>query len=176
MGEYRDTAQDRVTIQEAARRLGVKEDAIRKRIQRGTLRHEKAEKGRVFVWVDAAQDTTQDATEDTYQAAYLDARNEVVEELRDRIQSLERRLDEERESRRRADTIIAQLTQANATLATRVPELEPPQEPPGAPQTATEQPGRVEPQASVEGPPTGVQRPERSWRQTIRGLRRRFVG
>ncbi len=44
-----DTAQYRVTIQEAARRLGVKEDAIRKRIQRGSLRHEKAEEGRVFV-------------------------------------------------------------------------------------------------------------------------------
>jgi DNA-directed RNA polymerase specialized sigma24 family protein len=32
---------DRITIQEAARRLGVKDDAIRKRIQRGTMDHEK---------------------------------------------------------------------------------------------------------------------------------------
>jgi excisionase family DNA binding protein len=45
VGEARDTTQDRVTIQEAARRLGVKEDAIRKRIQRGTLPHEKTEEG-----------------------------------------------------------------------------------------------------------------------------------
>jgi excisionase family DNA binding protein len=58
--ETQDAAQDRVTIQEAAQRLGVKEDAVRKRIQRGSMRHEKAEDGRVYVWVDAAQDTTQD--------------------------------------------------------------------------------------------------------------------
>ncbi len=45
----KDTALGRVTIQEAASRLGVKEDAIRKRIQRGTLRHEKTTEGRVFV-------------------------------------------------------------------------------------------------------------------------------
>jgi len=38
-------------------------------------------------------------------------RDELVEELRDRIRSLERRLDDERESRKRADAIIAQLTQ-----------------------------------------------------------------
>jgi excisionase family DNA binding protein len=62
-----DTTHDRVTIQEAARRLGVKEDAVRKRIQRGTLQHEKTKEGQVFVWVDAAQDTTQDTTEDAYQ-------------------------------------------------------------------------------------------------------------
>jgi len=35
VGEDRDATQGRVTIQEAARRLGVKEDAVRKRIQRG---------------------------------------------------------------------------------------------------------------------------------------------
>jgi len=69
VGEDRDTAQDRVTIQEAARRLGVKEDAIRKRIQRGTLPHEKTDEGRVFVWVEATQDTTRDTTEDAYQDA-----------------------------------------------------------------------------------------------------------
>jgi hypothetical protein len=45
-------------------------------------------------------------------------------EMRNRISSLENQLFEDRESRRRADTIIAQLTQANAALAARVPELE----------------------------------------------------
>ena len=44
--------------------------------------------------------------------------------MRSRISSLENQLSEERESRRRADTIIAQLTQANAVLADRAPELE----------------------------------------------------
>ena len=77
--------QDRVTIQEAAERLGVKEDAIRKRIQRGTLRHEKTSEGRVFVWVDSAPDTAQDTAQDTYrdasQDALLTAKDETIAAL-----------------------------------------------------------------------------------------------
>jgi hypothetical protein len=48
---------------------------------------------------------------------------------------------EEREARRRADTIIAQLTQANATLAGRVPEIETAAapEPQRSPETASEE-------------------------------------
>jgi DNA-directed RNA polymerase specialized sigma24 family protein len=38
---------DRVTVAEAAARLGVKEQAIRKRIQRGTLLYDKDDNGRV---------------------------------------------------------------------------------------------------------------------------------
>jgi hypothetical protein len=44
--------------------------------------------------------------------------------MRSRISSWENQLSEERESRGRAGTIIAQLTQANAAPAARVPELE----------------------------------------------------
>jgi excisionase family DNA binding protein len=40
---------DRLTVVEAAERLGVKEQAVRKRIARGTLRHTKDEGGRVYV-------------------------------------------------------------------------------------------------------------------------------
>ncbi len=112
--------------------MGVKDDAIRKRIQRGTLRSEKdLEDGRVYVYLDTTQDaahrgayagyqdTTYDAAEDAAQAALL------VEEMRDRIASLERMLDEEREARteerRRHDTLMA-------TLMQRIPELEAPSE------------------------------------------------
>jgi hypothetical protein len=42
---------DRVTVAEAARRLNVKEQAIRKRISRGTLQHDKDEDGRVYVYI-----------------------------------------------------------------------------------------------------------------------------
>src|SRR5215213_332780 len=117
MGEDRYTAQDRVTIQEAAYRLGVKEDAIRKRIQRGSMRHDKAEDGRVYVWVDATQDSTQD-TGHTSQDVYQDtAQDERLEDLREQVAYLRRQLDEEREARRRADMILAQLSQANAEQA-----------------------------------------------------------
>jgi hypothetical protein len=62
----------------------------------------------------------------------------------------EEQLRKEREVRRRADTIIAQLTQANAALAARVPELETPREAPGDPETAAEEPG-----AYTLGEPSG---------------------
>jgi hypothetical protein len=59
-------------------------------------------------------------------------------------------LAEEREARRRADTIIAQLTQANAALASRVPELEAPQELPEDAETVGEAPEGTEPQSATE--------------------------
>ena len=43
---------DRFTVAQAADRLGVKEQAVRKRIQRGTLVHDKDEDGRVYVYLD----------------------------------------------------------------------------------------------------------------------------
>jgi excisionase family DNA binding protein len=150
----RDTAQDRVTIQEAARRLGVKEDAIRKRIQRGTLPHEKTDEGRVFVWVEATHDTTQDATEDAYQDA---GRDQLLAELRDQVRFL-------REELARKDAILLNMTKSmrQLTAPQDEPRLRP--EPPGAPEAATEQPGRVGPQTEVEGPEEAPEQPRRrSW-------------
>ncbi len=46
--------------------------------------------------------------------------------LQDQVSYLRSVLREERDARRRADTIIAQLTRANAALAQRVPELQAP--------------------------------------------------
>jgi excisionase family DNA binding protein len=132
-GEDRDTAQDRVTIQEAAQRLGVKEDAIRKRIQRGSLRHEKTQEGRVFVWVDTAQDAARDTTEDTYQDvsrdAVLAAKDETIAALQEQLAQANER---DRENRR----IIAALT-------SRIPAIEAPRE--DAPESA-------EPRSGTDAP------------------------
>jgi excisionase family DNA binding protein len=110
---------DRVTVQEAARRLGVKDDAIRKRIQRGTLEYDKDPDGRVYVYLDATEDesydgqdragirtTAQYATQD----AVVVAKDETISELRDQIDFLRRELE-------RKDAILMSLTQ-------RIPELE----------------------------------------------------
>jgi excisionase family DNA binding protein len=159
VGEDRDTAQDRVTIQEAAQRLGVKEDAIRKRIQRGSLRHEKTQEGRVFVWVDVAQDATQDTTEDAYQDASQDAQASLLAAKDETIAALREQLTQANERDRENRRIIAALTQ-------RIPAIEaaPTEMPPEAPGAATEQPGRVGPQASVEGQESASEGPEeRSW-------------
>lgn len=164
---------DRVTVQEAAVRLGVKDDAVRKRIQRGTLEHEKGPDGRVYVYLDVAEDAsyvgqangtawdgTKDAAYDTSQATLLASLQDQVEYLRSVVQ-------EEREARRRADMIIAQLSQANASLAARVPELEAPQRPEEAQEGA-------EPRSSeaIEVPQEGAERPEErvSWWRRFFGI------
>jgi excisionase family DNA binding protein len=140
-----DEAQDRVTIQEAARRLGVKEDAIRKRIQRGSMRHEKAEDGRVFVWVGVSRDATQDTRHESKDATHDKTQDERLEDLREQVGYLRRQLDEERDARRRADTIIAQLARANEEQARTIRELEVPQEASEASETVEEAPDRAEP-------------------------------
>ncbi len=169
MGEDRDTAQDRVTIQEAAHRLGVKEDAIRKRIQRGNMRHEKADDGRVYVWVDTTQDTAQDAdrsSQDAYQDTTQDDR---LEDLREQIAYLRRQLDEEREARRRADVILGQLSQANAEQARTIRAIEAPasEEPSEAAKTVEEEPERAEPHSATIEAREGTQR--RSWWRRMLG-------
>lgn len=146
-------AQDKVTIQEAARRLGVKDDAIRKRIQRGTLRSEKAQDGRVYVYLDATHDAAHPGFKDSTQYAAHDAgREELVDVLRDEVAHLRHQLDQERDANRENRRIIAGLIE-------RVPELEAPApapEPPRSPESAGEAPTRGtvpdEPQAPSSRP------------------------
>jgi hypothetical protein len=147
----------RVTVQEAAEALGITVEAVRSRIKRGKLRREKGEGGTVYVWLDAAQtqpdpvqmndrthpdnDQAADQTrpDNDQRGSRIGAQAELVDSLLDQVAYMREQLAEEREARRRADTIIAQLTQANATLAQRVPELEAPSEPQEPPQTAAEE-------------------------------------
>ncbi len=150
----------RVTIAEAARLLGVKEPAIRKRIQRGTLEHDKGEDGRTYVYLDAGIPGGMD----TGIPEPATGREERIEELKDQIAYLRDQLSEEREARRRADTIIAQLSQANATLAARIPELEAPTVPREPPDSADEASDTPEPRSTPEGTQESTSQPqERSW-------------
>jgi len=146
-----------ITVQEAAYNLGVKEDAIRKRIQRGTLRHRKDPKdGRVYVHLDAVrdtsqdipptatyattqdgtQDTSQDTTQDASQPALIETLQDQVEYLRGVIDTRDRELEARTEELRRKDHIIAALTE-------RIPELEPVRE---APPEGREEPETASPE------------------------------
>jgi hypothetical protein len=153
----------RVTVEEAAQLLDIKEESVRKRVSRGKLRADKDEDGRLLVYVDSPG-----TVRDEYADQPVTERDELLAS-KDRIISiLEDQLEAEREARRRADTIIAQLTQANATLAARVPELEAAQEP----SEHAEEP--AEPAARVVGPTsTDKAEPERSerpwWRRVFGG-------
>ena len=94
-------------------------------------------------------------------SALISAKDETIRVLSEQLES-------EREARRRADTIIAQLTQANAALAARVPELEAPQkEASEAAETADEQQGRGEPHPSAGSSQEGLRRPW--WRRVFGG-------
>jgi hypothetical protein len=97
-------ATQRLTYAEAAKALGISTDAARMRVRRGTLQSERDETGTVRVILNVDEIPTVET-------------NDLISVLREQLA-------EEREARRRADTIILNLTQANATLASRVPALQ----------------------------------------------------
>ena len=137
---------DRVTVQEAAKRLGVKDDAIRKRIQRGSLEHDKGLDGRVYVYLDGREYGNGHGERERTRAVTQDA---LLKTLREQIAFLRGEL-------KRKDTIIT-------ALASRIPELEAPREPQRDPEVATEEPekGRAS---------TGGERPlESSWWRRVFG-------
>src|SRR5215212_773664 len=96
---------DRVTVAEAAARLGVKEQAIRKRIQRGTLAHDKDEDGRVYVYLDP-QDGATSTSIDT-------GMDKLLQSLQDQIAYLRQGAEDWKEEARRKDTLIMSLTQTS---------------------------------------------------------------
>jgi|SRR5215218_1705471 hypothetical protein len=109
--------QQRLTVKEAADALGISSDAVRTRIQRGTLRsiHER---GRVWVVLDP--DETRSNTDRSID------QTELVHELRARVAFLEGQLKIRTEENRRKDHLLA------AALE-RIPALEPPQRPENRP-------------------------------------------
>jgi hypothetical protein len=105
--------EQRLTVKEAAAVLGISSEAVRTRIQRGTLRsiHER---GRVWVVLDL--DKTRSNTDSTAD------QTELVDELRARVAFLEGQLKIRTEENRRKDHLLA------AALE-RIPALEPPDPP-----------------------------------------------
>ena len=83
---------DRVTVQEAARRLGISQDAVRQRIRRGSMRHNKDDKGRVYVYLDPTDTHLTDVHDVSQDAVHDASRNELITELRDRVRFLEAEL------------------------------------------------------------------------------------
>lgn len=132
---------DRLTIQEAARRLGVSEGAVRKRVNRGTLKSEKEDDGRVYVYLDERAtrgvDDGQDGGVDPNSSALMSRLEDEVTFLRDQV--------------RRQQEIIAQ--QAVTMRQLSAGEATEPQE-----STVVDQEGE-EPPESTEGSESGTQRP-----------------
>jgi hypothetical protein len=126
----------RLTLREAAIRLGVSEGAIRKRVMRGTLRSEMGADGKRYVWLDGTDgggDNGEDASSTHEYGTLRSSDVALIEELREEVHYLREQLNRELERRgaesERYQRIVAGLTQANANLTERLRELEAPQEP-----------------------------------------------
>jgi excisionase family DNA binding protein len=114
MEEVRTVQHERLTIQEAAHRLGVSESAVRKRIKRGTLRREKTEDGRVLVYMEPSVPGAEKVR--------TPERDALISEMQQRLALLERELDVRTEEIRRRDTIIMNMTEAMKALNPPAPE------------------------------------------------------
>jgi excisionase family DNA binding protein len=152
----------RVTVEEAARLLGIKEESVRKRVNRGKLRADKDEEGRLQVYLDSTQ-----TVRDEYADQSVTGRDLLYQQMQSRITYLEAQVEAEREARRRADTIIAQLSQANAALAAKVPELEAAQGHEEAAQDVMEPAARVRPTSNDTAESRTSDRPW--WRRVFGG-------
>jgi hypothetical protein len=121
---------------EAAEALGVTRDAIHKRIRRGTIEYEKGEDGRFYVYVDISTSRVDQSAYESKDESKVEVLERLIEGQQDRIAFLERELERRGDETVRLHQIVAGLTQANAQLAARVPELEAPQEAAEAPEPA----------------------------------------
>jgi hypothetical protein len=149
---------------EAAEALGVTRDAIHKRIRRGTIEYEKGEDGRFYVYVDISTSRVDQSAYESKDESKVEVLERLIEGQQDRIAFLERELERRGDETVRLHQIVAGLTQANAQLAARVPELEAPQEAAEAPEPAEDEPERAEPRPDRVEAQEGVgEASERSW-------------
>ena len=137
----------RLTVAEAAVRLGVTQDAIRQRIRRDSIPHEKDDSGRVYVFLHPTNTAHDGVYEEHHDAVRETVRDALIDELRKQNDFLRAELE-------RKDAILL-------TMAQRIPELEPAAEAPESPETAA---------AASEGveSPLAAQKP--SWFKRFFGL------
>jgi len=154
-GAYR-VADERLTLRQAAERLGVSESAIRKRVERGTLRSDKGSDGRRYVYLDTGADNVADTGADTSATHEHDA---LISELRAHNDTLRDQLEAERQAHAEARRIIAGLVE-------RIPAIEAPQEAADADETVEQKPERAEPRSDAPGRQEGARRPW--WRRVFR--------
>jgi hypothetical protein len=129
----------RLPLREAAEQLGVSKDALRQRIKRDTIRSDKGEDGRVYVYVDATTDASTHASADQPP----DRTEELITTLREQLQA-------ERHAHAEARRLLA------AALERIPPQIEPPRDSPVSPSSAEEAPT---PADADEAPQTPTSRP-----------------
>jgi hypothetical protein len=158
----------RLRLQEAAGVLGTTVDALRKRVQRGTIESERDDEGRVWILLDTLEDTRPDTGQPPPDSTML------ISRLEDEVRFL-------REELARKDAIMLRMAES---IGREIEAPERPQEPPESPgptETPTEgsrapqsgweslrdEPERTEPRSSTPGPQEGAERPW--WRRVFGG-------
>jgi len=150
VGERR-TSGNRVSVYEAAEVMGVTVDAIRKRISRRTIPHERDEDGRVWVLLDNDQDAASNVHDNDQPPSDSTA---LISEMRGRIEDLRDQLEAERQGHAEARRLLM------AALERIPPALEAPR---GA-ETVEEAPEGSEPRSATGGAQEGSQGAEtRPW-------------
>jgi excisionase family DNA binding protein len=153
----------RATVDEAAKLLGTSANALRKRIERGTIQSEKVDGVRYVLLSDRdmsqhAFDTADDMPHRSAAPSpdIVTSMSAVVDSLEEQVDYLRRQLEVWQEEARRKDHIIA-------ALAERIPAIEASSEPREQPETVSED------SDSIQTPPT-QERP--SWWRLFFGLHR----
>jgi hypothetical protein len=138
---------DRLTVAQAADALGISQDAVRKRIARRTISHDRDESGRVYVYLMPSE-----TVHKTDQAAMWDAASKTVQDAY--IRSLEGQISFLRHELERKDAILLNLTD-------RIPQLEAPPEARESPESPG--PSDTSTEASPEAQEATEPRPRTPW-------------
>ena len=143
------TGTRRLDLKEAAAKLGITSEAVRRRAKRGTLPSETGEDGRLYVWVpDVSHDRVHGVSDSGPHAGESDNHHlpeALLERFEDENDFLRRELERLHRELERKDAILL-------TMAQRIPELEPAQEPREASETATEDKGGTQISEDTEPP------------------------
>jgi hypothetical protein len=118
---------DRVTVPEAAERLGISENALRKRVQRDTIQWDRGEDGRVFVYLTPAGTGQADDQADGHAGGYAtdQATRHLVAPV-ELVESLQEQLGYLRGALETRDKELAEMRRLLAGALERIPAIEAP--------------------------------------------------
>jgi hypothetical protein len=118
---------ERVTVPEAAERLGISENALRKRVQRDTVQWDRDDDGRVFVYLSPAGTAKAADQADDYATDYAGDQPGFPVEL---VDSLQEQVGYLRGALETRDKELAEMRRLLAGALERIPAIEPPPDTP----------------------------------------------
>jgi hypothetical protein len=117
-------------LRQAAAVLGVSESAIRKRVERGTLRSDKGPDGRRYVYLDVPEPGADTVTDEVADMSATVERDALTSEREDRIADLHAHIADLRGQLEAERAAHEQTRRLLGGALERIPQLEAPSEPP----------------------------------------------